>query len=183
MKNLVYALIIGCVFMIASQSIEIMSANQTIPGTALNIIAFIFFAVGGWSLHKMQSRNGKNILSFVGILLITIATFSISAVSIQVIQSIQNGTAFDFTTSPFFMFGGIAITLGVILFGISIIRSKVFPAWTGIAIMLLPITSVLTEAVLKTTFIRELLNPILAVIFLYLCYLMLKDLRLTPSNS
>lgn len=183
MKNLIYALIIGCVFMIISQSIEIMSVNQTIPGTTLNIIAFIFFAVGGWSLHRMQSQNEKNALSFVGIVLITIATFSISVVCFQVIKSLQSGDNFDFTTSPFFMFGGITITLGVILFGISIIRSKVFPSWTGVAIMLLPVTAVLTEAIFKTTFIREMLNPILAVIFLYLSFIMMKKLQPSLSNS
>ena len=38
--------------------------------------------------------------------------------------------------SPLFIFGGLSFAIGFILFGITIIRTKIFPRWTGILLIL-----------------------------------------------
>ena len=169
-------MILGSICMIVSQIMEILS-GPSVPSTAINMSAFIFFAIGIWGIHQQQTQQEKSKLSLFGTCLLTIGGLAFVVLSIQIMQALPEKQPIDFVETPVFMIAGSCIGLGTILFGLSVIRINYFPKWAGILLLVLPLVNIATEVALKTTEIRYFLNLILGATFIYISAYSLKRLQ------
>lgn len=176
MRNLLFAMILGSICMIGSQIMEILT-GPSVPSTAINMSAFIFFTIGIWGIHQQQTQQEKNKLSLLGTLLLTIGGLAFVALSIQIMQALPEKQPIEFVETPVFMIAGICIGLGTILFGLSVMRINYFPKWAGILLLLIPWVNISTEVVLKTAEIRYFLNIVLGATFINISAYSLKRIR------
>lgn len=178
MKNLLQIMILASVCMVISQAMEIVSGPTT-SGTAINMAAFALFGIGIWGLHQQQTQSRKSTMSLLGTALLSLGALAFVVLSVQIMQALQAGQPLDFVTLPVYMVAGACVGLGTILFGLSIIRINHFPWWTGILLMILPLVSIGTEVLLRTSEVRYYVNFLLAGAFIYMCIISIRKLQPT----
>ncbi|MFZ1703257.1 MAG: hypothetical protein WAT79_02865 [Saprospiraceae bacterium] len=131
MKYFLYSAIVGAGLWIFSEFLEMDSLHGSTP-LSLWITTFWhpIIALGFWGLHLAQSPH-KNTLSLVGTILLIVSFIGFTPVSLMILNSpVQTFSAF-LNQNPGFQIFGICSLLGYILFGISVIKTKYYPFWTG----------------------------------------------------
>lgn len=92
-------------------------------------------ALGFWGLHKSQSPN-KNILSLIGVTLLTLSFIGFTPVSLMILNSPVNNFSDFLQQNPLFQIFGVFSLAGNILFSVAVIRTKYFPNWIGYALII-----------------------------------------------
>ena len=169
-------MILASICMIISQAMEIFNGPTT-PSVAINMVAFALFGISIWGLHQQQTKGRKSTLSLVGTTLLSISALAFVILSIQIIQALQAGQVLDFVTSPVYMVAGVCVSLGTILFGLSIIQINHFPKWTGILLMSIPLINIGTEVLMRTSEVRYYLNFLLAGILIYMSMMAIRQFQ------
>jgi len=138
------AAMIGAGIAVLMEIIDIV--NITLPFTSTPVavlrgLGFLLLAIGVWSLHAGQALEGGK-LSLAGVIILSAGDLILA---IWVLSAI--GTALPDTTdadaivaaltaeSPLFGLGTLFILVGSLVFGVSVIRAKVFPSWTGFLLL------------------------------------------------
>ena len=178
MKNLLYILIIGCILWIVSEIFEIVSSGFGVPGLLITIAAFLLVAIGVWSIHKQQAPK-KNTLSLIGVLMLMVSLIIFAIISTQMMIAMLSNTTHEYVEGPLFITGAALVSLGSILMGVSVIRIKYFPQWTGIPLIVLPIVTILVEALSLPIMIQNLVNILLASVLIFMSFYSLKQLKST----
>jgi hypothetical protein len=179
MKYLVYAAILGLTLWIISEIIELLVGYNS-TGYYLTAAFHILGGFGIWGLHLLQSKE-KNIISLVGATLISISYFSIVYFPIQVMNSGLSVSEF-IEQNPVYKIPLFAYVIGHIIFGIAVLRTKYFPNWTGLililgAIILLGIYTyeILTVSIpYKLQIVLNINNILFAATMIYMCFFGLK---------
>ena len=164
MKYLLYAVLAGAGCWIVSEIGEITGGGFSAVSLAITLGAFLLLAIGIWGLHRSQP-SGKNMLSLSGAVLTSLAFAIFALVSIQLMMS--ESTTED-AEAPLFMVGALAMVVGVILFGISVIKTKYYPAWTGLGLIVLALISLTVGVLSLPVLIQNISNLILACILIYM---------------
>ncbi len=133
MKCLLYVLMLGTAGWII---FEVLELTGGVPRTVMSVIAaaaFLFVAIGIWGLHLSQAP-GKNVLSGIGAISMSLA-FALFAIADfwTVVASTPPGIA----GKQLIGIGTLVTIAGVVTFGISIVRTKHYPPWTGVALWVL----------------------------------------------
>lgn len=166
MKTLLYTLITGFILWIGSEILEIIEGGYTPAVYYMTAGYHVLSGFGIWSLHLLQTPK-KNQLSFISAGLISATYFALSYFPIQVLNSGMSVNEF-LAHAPLYKFAGGLSLLGFILFGISVIRTKYFPIWTGI--VLIAGTLVYAIAMINQfSLVVNLNNILLSVTVLYMC--------------
>lgn len=184
MKYLIYAAILGYSCWIGSELVEIVGGGYN-PTVYYLTAAFHFFAgVGIWGLHFLQNRP-KNILSTTGTAMISLSYLALTYLPIQVIHSGLSNLDF-IEANPIYKIPAVINVVGMIVFGIAVIRAKFFPAWSGVVIIL----GILIFVVSMTSgfqIVANINNIILSMTIIYMCILGYRQLQkqdtMTVSHS
>lgn len=178
MKYLIIAAILGYTCWIGSEVIEIAQGGYNATVYYLTAAFHLLAGIGIWGLHFLQSRK-QNTLSAVGTVMISLTYLALTYLPIQVMHSGLSGLEFA-AANPVYKIPGMINVFGLIVFGIAVIRTKFFPAWTGVIIIL----GSITFAVAMTQglqIIANINNIILATTIIYMC--MLGYQRLQPQDT
>jgi hypothetical protein len=179
MKYLVYVFILGSTLWIISEIIELQGGyNSSVY--YLTAAFHILAGFGIWGLHLLQSKK-KNIISLVGSAIISISYLSLGYFPIQVMNSGLSVSGF-FAHNPVYNISGFAFLIGHIIFGIAVLRTKYFPNWTGLMVMLgATITTgiytyeILTVSVpMSLQMVLNINDIIFAATMIYMCFFGLK---------
>lgn len=165
MKYLVYLLIVGFVFWIGSEVLEIIQSGYSPAVYYMTAVYHILAGIGIWSLHLLQAPK-KNTLSLVGALMISASYFALAYFPIQVMHSGLSVSAF-ISATPIYKIPGLISLVGFILFGMSIIRTKYYPTWTGLIIIAGTIVYAVAIA-MKLQLMVNINNIILSIAIIYM---------------
>ena len=166
MKYLLFTAILGYACWIGSEVVEIAQGGYNATVYYLTAAFHFFAGIGIWGLHFQQSRK-QNTLSAVGTVMISFTYLALTYLPIQVMHSGLSGLEFA-AANPIYRIPGMINVLGLVVFGIAVIRTKFFPAWTGAIIIL----GSITFAVAMTQgfqIIANVNNIILATTIIYMC--------------
>ena len=130
MKYLIYLLIGGFTLWAGSEILELIQGGYSPAVYYMTAAYHLLAGFGIWGLHLLQAGK-KNSLSTVGTLLISITYFALAYFPIQVMHSGLSVSAF-IAANPIYKIPGLISLVGFILFGLSMIRTKYFPRWTGV---------------------------------------------------
>ena len=164
MRALLFGAIVGTVLWMASEIFELSGGGFSEISLLITVGAFLLLAIGCWGLHGSQSPE-RNVLSFSGTLLISLA-FAIFAV--LTFQLMTGQASPETIESPLFRIGGILMVLGAVVFGIAVSRAALFPVWTGAAMIVLSIGTVAIEAVIGPGLSQNLVNLLLGAILIFM---------------
>ncbi|MEN2283250.1 hypothetical protein AAGF08_13985 [Algoriphagus sp. SE2] len=174
MKYLIYAGILGFSCWGISEVIEIFSGYT--PSVYYLTASYHFFAgFGIWALHKIQSAK-NNLLSQIGAVIILITYLGLTYFPIQVMNSGLSISEFLAGNTLYKLVGGIWF-LGMMLFGISILKTKFYPFWTGIIFILGTIFFVSILPLTGSSLLLNLSNLLFSISVLYLLTLGMKNLK------
>jgi hypothetical protein len=128
--------VIGASAWIVSDLLELLGGGFSVTSMWVTLVAFLLMAIGVWGLHKTQAPD-KNMLSLAGASLMSGSLLLFSVQAAQFIGSPETSAVGQGAQDPLFVFGALAMTVGIILFGAAVIRIGHYPAWTGIAMIVL----------------------------------------------
>lgn len=169
---LLTTLISGFLLWVGSELLEIIEGGYTPAVYYMTSGYHLLAGFGIWALHMLQSQQG-NRLSAISVALISVTYFTLSYFPIQVLNSGLSVSEF-LTEAPLYKLAGGLSLLGFILFGISVIRSKHFPVWTGIVLILGTLIYAFAMS-MQLSLIVNINNIVLSVTVLYMCFSGLKD--------
>jgi len=176
MKYLLYAGILGFSFWIASELIEIYLGGYNASVYYLTAAYHVFAGFGIWGLHKAQSRKDKNTLSMIGAAVTLIAYIGFIYFPIAMMHSGLSLSAF-LDANPIYKIPGGFWFLGMILFGVSILKTKHFPAWAGIVFLLGTLMFTATPLLGWPAIFVNITNIIFALSVIYMCFISLRALE------
>jgi hypothetical protein len=168
MKYLLYAGILGFSFWMISEVMEIVNGYS--PTVYYLTSGYHLLAgIGIWGLYKVQVDN-KIKLSKIGAVITLIAYISLTFFPIQVLNS---GLSFPefLEANPLYKIPGGFWFLGMILFGISLIRTKYFPLWTAIIFIIGTIIFTATPLLGLPTILVNCTNIVFSLAVIYMCVL------------
>lgn len=167
-KYLLLAAILGYLCWMISEVVEIVHGSYNSTVYFLTAAFHLFAGIGIWGLHFVQNRS-NNTLSAIGTVMISLSYLSLVYLPIQVMHSGLSGAAFV-EANPMYMIPGFINVIGLILFGIAVIRAKFFPAWTGAIIML---GSIIFIVAMTNGFqvVANINNITLSMTLIYMCLL------------
>ena len=179
-KYLLFTGIIAFSLWIASEMIEI--CNGYTPVVYYLTAGYHFLAgFGILGLHKAQSKD-KNLLSMIGAIVGFLAYLSLTFFPIQVMNSGLSFSAF-IETNPIYKIPGGVWFLGMMLFGISVLRSQFYPKWTAIVFLSGILMFTATPLLQWPTLPVNITNIVLALTIIYMSFLGLKSLKKDPKTS
>ena len=174
MKYLLYAGILGFSFWMVSEIIEIVNGYN--PTVYYLTSGYHFLAgIGIWGLFKVQP-NDKNRLGKIGAVITLIAYLSLTYFPIIVMNSGLNLSEFIDANPIYKIFGGFWF-LGMILFGISLTKTKCFPLWTAIVFIIGTIIFTATPLLGWPTVLANCTNIIFSLTVIYMCVFGLNKLN------
>lgn len=166
MNYLVYAAILGYACWLGSELVEIAQGGYTPTVYYLTAAFHAFAGIGIWGVHFLQAR-AKNTLSAVGTTMASLSYLSLIYLPIQVMHSGLSASEFR-AANPVYMIPGMINVVGLILFGIAVVRTKFFPAWTGVII----ISGIILFAAAMTQglhLVANINNILLSSTIIYMC--------------
>jgi hypothetical protein len=176
MKYFLLAGVLGFGFWIASELIEIYLGGYNASVYYLTALYHVFAGFGIWGLHKAQSGEDKNTLSMIGAAVTLIAYIGFIYFPIAMMQSGLGLSAF-LDANPIYKIPGGFWFLGMILFGVSILKTKHFPAWTGIVFLLGTLMFTATPLLGWPAILANATNIIFALNVIYMCFISLQTLE------
>jgi hypothetical protein len=133
MKYLIYSAILGFGLWMGSEILEIIQGGYS-PVVYYLTSGYHFFAgFGIWGLYKKQTQV-KNTFNTVSALIASIAYLALTFFPIQVMNSGLTMAGF-LELHPMYKLAGGIWFLGMLLFGISVLRTAYFPRWSGIIVL------------------------------------------------
>jgi len=184
MKYLIYAAILGYTSWIVSEMVEIAQGGYNATVYYLTAAFHLFAGIGIWGLHFLQSRK-QNTLSAVATVMVSFTYLALTYLPIQVMHSGLSGLEFA-AANPVYKIPGMINVIGLVVFGIAVIRTKFFPVWTGAIIIL---GGIIFAVAMTQGFqlIANINNIILATTIIYMCMLGYQGLQqqdtVTIENS
>jgi hypothetical protein len=179
MKYLLYAGILGFSFWMISEVIEIVNGYN--PTVYYLTSGYHFLAgIGIWGLYKVQP-NSKNSLGKIGAVITLIAYLGLTYFPIAVMNSGLNFSEF-LEANPLYKIPGGFWFSGMILFGISLIRTKHFPLWTAIVFIIGTIIFTATPMLGWPIILVNCTNIVLSLTVIYMSILGLNKLKTTTNN-
>lgn len=174
MKYLLYAGILGFSFWMISEVIEIANGyNSTVY--YLTSGYHLFGGFGIWGLYKVQKDN-TNILGKIGAAVSLFAYLSLTFFPIQVMNS--GLSILDFlNANPLYKIPGGFWFLGMILFGISLIKTKYFPFWTAVVFIIGTLMFTATPMLGWPTILVNCTNSVFSLTVIYMIVLGLYKLK------
>jgi hypothetical protein len=166
MKYLLYAGILGFSFWMISEAMEMVHGYNPIVYYLTSGYHFLA-GFGIWGLHKVQADN-KNRLSKIGAFITLIAYVGLTFFPIQVMNSGLDFPEF-LEANPLYKVPGGFWFLGMILFGISLIRTKYFPLWSALVFIIGTIMFTATPLLGWPTVLVNCTNMVLSLTAIYLC--------------
>ncbi len=168
MKYLIYAAILGYSCWIGSEVAEIAHGGYNATVYYLTAAFHLFAGLGIWGLHFLQNRP-RNTLSAVGTVMISLSYFALTYLPIQVMHSGLSNVAFV-EANPVYKIPAMINVVGMIVFGIAVIRAKCFPAWTGLIIILgiIIFVAAMTQGL---HLVANINNILLSSTIIYMCIL------------
>lgn len=151
--------ILSGILLVCAHFLNLGGGKQgSIFGSLLVFVAHLLLVFAFFGLYTQQGdRNG--LLGFFAMLLGNIGNIIVIAiVFVEIAKASGEKIAHVFTTSvtePIYSFGPLLFVIGMILLGVSMIRGKVFPAFSG---YLLLIGTIVFAAQVFPVTARKLLN-------------------------
>jgi hypothetical protein len=184
MKYLLFAAILGYLCWIGSEVVEIAQGGYNSTVYYLTAAFHFFAGFGIWGLHFLQNRS-KNTLSAAGTVMISLSYLALAYLPIQVMHSGLSNLEF-IEANPIYKIPAMINVVGMIVFGIAVIRAKFFPAWTGVIIIFGSI--IFAVAMTKgLQVIANINNIIISMTIIYMCILgyqwLQKQDTITVQNS
>lgn len=175
MKNLLYAAILGAGLWILSEILEMSSINGSTPLSSwITTIWHPFLAFGFWGLHKSQSQS-KNTLSLIGVIFLILSFIGFAPVSLMILNSPINTFSEFLQQNPMFQIFGLFSLVGYILFGAAMIRTKYFPKWTGFALIIAIVVSLIQTLGNLPELLQHIAFIGLSVVIIYMSVFALKN--------
>ncbi|SMD44042.1 hypothetical protein SAMN00777080_2657 [Aquiflexum balticum DSM 16537] len=168
MKYLLFSAILGYSCWIGSEVVELAEGGYNSTVYYLTAAFHFFAGFGIWGLHFLQKRS-KNILSLTGTVMISLSYLALVYLPIQVLHSGLSNLEFV-EIYPFYKIPAFFNLAGLIIFGIAVIKAKLFPVWTGVVIIF---GSMIFVAAMTNGFplIANVNNIILSTTIIYMCIL------------
>lgn len=151
-----------------SEAVEIVHGGFNALVYYLTASFHLFSGIGIWGLHHVQNRS-KNTLSAIGTVMVSLSYLTIVYLPIQVMNSGLSGSEFV-EANPLFMIPAFVNVFGLILFGAAVIRTKFFPAWTGVIVMLGSIIFIVAMTN-GLQIVANINNITLSMTLIYMCLL------------
>lgn len=166
MKYLLYAGILGFSFWMISEIIEMVDGYN--PTVYYLTSGYHFLAgMGIWGLHKTQS-NHKNTWSKMGAAMALMAYLGLTFFPIQVMNSGMNFSGF-LEAHPLYKIPGGFWFLGMLIFGVSVLKTRYFPTWTPIVFILGTIIFTATPLLGWPTIWVNCTNIAFSLTVIYMC--------------
>lgn len=137
MRYLLYAALAAAGFWIISELLEIVTGGYSPLIYWLTAAFHFLIAIGIWGVHAGQS-NDKNRLSLTAAAITSAGYFIMVYPPIAVSRSAGMTVAQFADANPVFAIAGLCAILGNMLFGIAVLRRKLYPVWTGVALVICP---------------------------------------------
>lgn len=167
------SMVIGGAAWIAAEAVE-LSAGLTAAVLALNAIGFFGLGAGIWSAHfghVAGTGKAKN-ASLIGVSLLSVAFFTFSGGSLTLLGAGEvsldgTGGSAELGGQSWIFAAFLLLMLGSPLFGIAVLKARVYPVWVGLVLLLAPVVSATTAifGIFSTVF-TNLNNAVLAVCFM-----------------
>lgn len=174
MKYLLSAAFIGYLSWMVSEVVEIVHGGPSEASYYLTAVFHLFAGIGIWGLHLVQNRP-KNVLSMVGVVMVSLSYLSIVYLPIQVMHSGLTGSEFV-DANPMYMIPAIVNVIGLIVFGSAVIRTRCYPTWTGVVIMLGSIIFIVSMTN-GYQLVANFNNMALSVTMMYMCMFGYRQLK------
>lgn len=179
MKYFLMAGILGFASWALSEALEIYQSGYSPPVYYLTALYHVFAGFGVWGLHKAQSKHGGSMLSFTGATITLIAFLCMVYFPIAVMNSGLSITGF-FDVNPAYKVPAALWFAGMTLFGISILKTKHFPTWTGVVFLLGTIVFTATPLLKWPTLLANVTNSVFAATVIYMCFTSLRNFHRIP---
>lgn len=174
MKYLLFAGILGFSCWMISEFIEIFSGyNATVY--YLTAAYHFFAAFGIWGLYRVQKQEG-NSLGKIGAVISAVAYLGLVYFPIAVMHSGLHFPAF-LEANPAYKFLGGFWFLGMMMFGISLLRTKYFAVWTAVVFIVGTLLFTATPLLGLPTMLVNFTNIVFAMTVIYLCVFGLNQLN------
>ncbi|MFF2445598.1 DUF4386 family protein [Neobacillus sp. NPDC058068] len=132
--------ILSGILLVCAHSLNLVAGEfEHIFGTFLVFVAHLLLVFAFFGLYSFQGeRNG--LLGFFAMILGNIGNIIVTAiVFVEIAQASGEKVDHVFTTAvtePIYTFGPLLFVLGMILLGVSMIRGKVFPRFSGYLLLI-----------------------------------------------
>jgi hypothetical protein len=173
MKYLIYSAILGFGLWMGSEIIEIIQGGYS-PEVYYLTAGYHFFAgLGVWGLYKKQTR-GKNTFNTISALIASVSYLVLTFFPIQVMNSGLSMSAF-LEQNPLYKLGGGVWFIGMLLFGISVVKTSHFPKWSGIMILLGTVIFTATNMFGWPSIVVNVSNIVFSISVIYISIKSLKN--------
>lgn len=168
MRYFLIAGVLGFSFWVLSEAFEIYAGGHTDVVYYLTSLYHVLAGFGLWGLHKTQTRSSANALSCLSAAIVFISYLGLAYFPIQIMNSGLRVPDF-LNVNPIYKVLGVFWFSGMIMFGVSILKTNYFPAWTGIFVILGPIVFTATPILNWPGTLAKITNIILSITIIYMC--------------
>lgn len=173
MKWLLYIASLGFFCWFISEVLELTSINTPVV-YYLTSVYHLFAGIGIWGLHKVQNKPHFKI-GLIGTALSSATYIGLIYFPIEVMYSGLEFSEF-IDLHPVYKIPGIIWFVGMLLFGISILRGQFYPTWSGVVFILGTILFTITPLLGLFQDMGHVSNMIFAFTVIYMCvYALRKD--------
>ncbi|MGF1661168.1 MAG: hypothetical protein ACFCVG_01625 [Kineosporiaceae bacterium] len=123
------AVVAGALVILASELVETFGGGYSDTTFTLLIVGRAVLGAGIWALHRVQARSG-GLPSLLGAALLTVAMYVLSLQEILAWGARSEAEVIE-RAGPIFWVGIPLVAVGGLLFGLSVVRARVLPLWTG----------------------------------------------------
>lgn len=163
------AAIVGAVLAAASEVVETVGGGYSAASFALLIAGRIGLGVAPWGLHRAQ---GGGRVSAVGAVVLAVGQFLFAAVEVVAWGSRTEAEVVARTGSLYWA-AVVFFLVGTLVFGLGVLLSRRFPAWSGI-VLLAGAAGVAVGGALVLTTVISVSNLLLDVVFAVLGWFVLR---------
>lgn len=137
MKIFLQVLIAAGLVWISSEMLEVVMGGRTPLTLWITAVFHLLMAFGIWGAYGSQA-GGRGTLSLVGAVMASLGYFILIYPPIAVSQSATLTISEYIGGSIYFRFAGMLAVFGTIAFGFSVWRTRSYPMWIGIVLMVCP---------------------------------------------
>jgi hypothetical protein len=123
------AVVVGALVILASELLETFGGGYSDTTFTLLIAGRAVLGAGIWALHRVQARSG-GLPSLLGAGLLTVAMYVLSLQEILAWGARSEAEVIE-RAGPIYWVGIPLVAVGGLLFGLSVVRARVLPLWTG----------------------------------------------------
>ncbi len=175
-------LIAGAVFWAVALVMQAATGVVATDSLVISVVAFLDVALGIWALHLVRSE-ASGLVGLVGTSLLSVSFLLFAGNAVAAGLAAEGRNPADPSGTTFFGFSALAGLVGALLFAVAVHRVGLFPRWTGAAVIVGMLGTLLVAAAEVAPFVRILASLLLVASFITMAFVVLAQFRSRPTPA